>query len=236
MLHKSTKADIRSNAGEYDEGLRSYMLKVYQYMTLALILTGLIAYGVANSKVILSTIYGSPLYWVFAFAPIGVVLYLSVRINSLTFQKAQAWFWTYSALMGISLASIFIVYTGLSIARVFFITAGTFGTMSLYGYTTKKDLTAFGSFLIMGVIGILIASVVNIFVQSSMMYFIISVIGVIVFTGLVAYDTQRIKQVYYAVASDSEARGKAAIMGALSLYIDFINLMIMLLQLMGDRR
>lgn len=234
--YRSVKSASASKAHEYDEGLRSYMMQVYSYMTFALILTGLIAFGVANSKVVLSAVFGTPLHFLVMFAPIGVVLYLSLRINTLSFKQAQSWFWFYSALMGVSLASIFIVYTGLSVARVFFVTAGTFGAMSIYGYTTKRDLTAFGSFLIMGMIGIFFASIVNIFIQSSAMYFIVSVLGVIIFTGLTAYDTQRIKAVYYSVSGDKEALGKAAILGALNLYIDFINLMIMLLNLMGERR
>ena len=168
-------------------------------------------------------------------APLGIVFYMSFGINKMSASKAQTVFWIFAALMGASLSSIFIVYTMPSIARVFFITSATFGAMSLYGYTTKKDLTGWGSFLMMGLIGIIIASIVNIFLKSSAMHFIISIFGVLVFVGLTAYDTQKIKHMYYA--SDSgEVMGKKAVMGALTLYLDFINLFIMLLRLFGQRR
>jgi FtsH-binding integral membrane protein len=173
--------------------------------------------------------------WVVMLAPLAAVFFLSFKINSIKFSTAQAIFWGYAGLMGLSLASIFLVFTGESIARVFFITAGTFGGMSLYGYTTKRDLSQFGSFLFMGLIGIVLASLVNIFLGSTMLQFVISVIGVLVFTGLTAYDTQRIKELYSAV-DDSEIFGKKALMGALTLYLDFINLFIMLMQILGNRR
>ena len=168
-------------------------------------------------------------------APLGFVFYLSARVHKMSLSSAQITFWIFSAIMGLSLASIFIVYTQASIARVFFISSGTFAAMSLYGYTTKKDLTKLGGFLFMGLIGIIIASLVNLFFQSSAVHFAISVIGVLVFVGLTAYDTQRIKEMYYAGDSES-ARGKKALMGALRLYLDFINLFIMLLRLFGQRR
>jgi FtsH-binding integral membrane protein len=168
-------------------------------------------------------------------APLGIVMYLSFGIAKMSASKAQSTFWVFAALMGASLASIFIVYTQMSIARVFFITSGTFGAMSIYGYTTKRDLTKLGSFLMMGLFGIIIASVVNIFMKSTMMYFVISILGVLIFVGLTAYDTQKIKNRY--LASDSgELMGKKAVMGALTLYLDFINLFIMLLRLFGQRR
>jgi FtsH-binding integral membrane protein len=168
-------------------------------------------------------------------APLGIVMYMSFGISKMSASKAQMAFWIFAALMGASLASIFVVYTQMSIARVFFITAGTFGAMSIYGYTTKKDLTKLGSFLMMGLFGIIIASVVNIFMKSSMMYFVISILGVLIFVGLTAYDTQKIKNMY--LASDSgELMGKKAVMGALTLYLDFINLFLMLLRLFGQRR
>ncbi|NQV20517.1 MAG: Bax inhibitor-1/YccA family protein [Rhodospirillales bacterium] len=220
---------------DIDEGLRAYMLQVYNYMASGLLLTGIVAYAAASSDAVMGAIYGTPLQWVVMLAPLGFVIFLSARIHKMSFSTAQTTYWIYAGVMGLSLAYIFLVYTGASVARVFFITAGTFGAMSLYGYTTKRDLTKFGSFLFMGLIGIIIASVVNIFLQSTMMHFVISVIGVLVFVGLTAYDTQNIKEVYYEHDS-SEVAGKKAIMGALRLYLDFINLFILLLQLFGDRR
>ena len=182
-----------------------------------------------------NSIYNSGLAWVVMLAPLGVVLYMSFGINKMSASKAQTVFWIFAALMGISLSSIFVVYTETSITRVFFITAGTFGAMSIYGYTTKRDLTKLGSFLIMGLIGIIIASLVNIFLKSSMMYFVISILGVLIFVGLTAYDTQKIKNMY-AASDTGEIMGKKAVMGALTLYLDFINLFIMLLRLFGQRR
>ena len=218
-----------------DEGLRAYMLRVYNYMASGLLLTGIIAYVTASSPAMMNAIYGTPLQWVVILAPLGFVFFLSARIQKMSFSAAQTTYWIYAGMMGLALAYIFVVFTGASVARVFFITAGTFGAMSLYGYTTKRDLTKLGSFLFMGLIGIIIASVVNIFLQSTMMHFVISVIGVLVFVGLTAYDTQKIKEIYYE-GDSSEVSGKKAIMGALRLYLDFINLFIMLLQLFGDRR
>ena len=217
-----------------DEGLRSYMLKVYNYMASGLALTGIVAFGVANTPVLMNAIFGTPLLWVVMLAPLGMVFFLGARINRMSVAAAQATFWIFAVLMGMSLASIFVVYTGTSIARVFFITAGVFGAMSLYGYTTKRDLTGWGSFLFMGLIGIIIASIVNWFLASSALEFAISVIGVLVFVGLTAYDTQKIKEMY--AQSDSAALlSKKAIMGALRLYLDFINLFLMLLRLFGNR-
>ena len=231
-----------------DEGLRAYMLKVYNYMTTGLLLTGLVAYFFGKASIITNELgqiigitsigamlFGSPLKWVVMLAPLGFVFYLSAKINKMSVSSAQITFWIFSAIMGLSLASIFIVYTQASIARVFFISSGTFAAMSLYGYTTKKDLTKLGGFLFMGLIGIIIASLVNLFFQSSALHFAISVIGVLVFVGLTAYDTQSIKNMYYAGDSESVG-GKKALMGALRLYLDFINLFIMLLRLFGQRR
>ncbi|HIA60170.1 MAG TPA: Bax inhibitor-1/YccA family protein [Pelagibacterales bacterium] len=231
-----------------DEGLRAYMLKVYNYMTTGLLLTGLVAYFFGKASIVTgemgqivgvtsigALLFGSPLKWVVMLAPLGFVFYLSARINKMSVSSAQITFWIFSAIMGLSLASIFIVYTQASIARVFFISSGTFAAMSLYGYTTKKDLTKLGGFLFMGLIGIIIASLVNLFFQSSALHFAISVIGVLVFVGLTAYDTQSIKNMYYAGDSESVG-GKKALMGALRLYLDFINLFIMLLRLFGQRR
>ena len=231
-----------------DEGLRAYMLKVYNYMTTGLLFTGLVAYFFGKASIVSnevgqiigitplgSMLFNSPLKWLVMLAPLGLVFYISARLHKMSLSNAQITFWIFSAIMGLSLASIFIVYTQASIARVFFISSGTFAAMSLYGYTTKKDLTKLGGFLFMGLIGIIIASLVNLFFQSSALHFAISVIGVLVFVGLTAYDTQRIKEMYHAGDSESVG-GKKALMGALRLYLDFINLFIMLLRLFGQRR
>jgi FtsH-binding integral membrane protein len=229
----------------YDAGLRAHMLRVYNLMAGALALTGLVAYFVANTPVLLNAIYQvnaqgalapTLLGWVVMLAPLAMVFFLSFRIQQMSQGTAQLTFWAYAALVGASLASIFLLYTGASIALTFFVTAATFGAMSLYGYTTKRDLTGFGNFLFMGLIGILIASLVNIFFQSAAVTFVVSVLGVLIFTGLTAWDTQKIKQTYYAVGGDVAVAGKAAIMGALSLYLDFLNIFLFLLRFMGDRR
>ena len=220
---------------EIDEGLRSYMLRVYNYMASGLALTGIVAYAVSSSPEAMHAIFGTPLFWLVVLAPLGLVFFLSARINAIQASTAQALFWVYSALMGVSLASIFVVYTGESIARVFFISAASFAGLSLYGYTTKRDLTGFGSFLMIGLIGIIIAGLVNIFLQSSGLQFAISVIGVLVFAGLTAYDTQSIKEIYFA-GDDGAVATKKSVMGALRLYLDFLNLFLMLLQLFGNRR
>jgi hypothetical protein len=218
-----------------DEGLRSFMLSVYNYMGLGLALTGVVAYLVAATPALYVPIFTTPLKWVVMLAPLGFVFFLSARIQKMSLSTAQLTFWAFAAVMGLSLASIFLVFTGASIARVFFITAGTFGAMSLYGYTTKRDLSGWGSFLFMGLIGIIIAMVVNIFLASAALQFAISVIGVLVFVGLTAYDTQRIKEMYYELDA-SDVAGRKAIMGALSLYLDFINMFVMLLHLFGTAR
>mgnify|MGYP001440012821 CR=1 FL=1 len=231
-----------------DEGLRAYMLKVYNFMATGVLLTGIIALISFKISVVTNasgeitgfTSFGNALFfsglkWIVMLAPLGIVFYMSFGIRKMSSAKAQTVFWVFAALMGLSLSWILLVYTGVSVARVFFITSATFGAMSIYGYTTKRDLTKFGSFLMMGLIGIIIASVVNIFMKSTMMYFIISILGVLIFVGLTAYDTQKIKNMY--MASDSgEIIGKKAVMGALTLYLDFINLFIMLLRLFGQRR
>ena len=234
MIDRNFSTATKSEA-QVDQGLRSYMLRVYNYMATGLGLTGLTAYFVAITPSLFNAIYGTPLYWLVALAPLGFVFYLSARLHKISFATAQTVFWIFSGVMGLSMAYIFIAFTGASIARVFFITAGTFAGMSLYGYTTKKDLSGWGSFLFMGLIGIIIASIVNIFLKSPMLYYVISWIGVLVFIGLTAYDTQRIKELYYA-SDTAEISGKKAIMGALKLYLDFINLFIMLLHLFGQRR
>ncbi|MCX7320376.1 MAG: Bax inhibitor-1/YccA family protein [Bradyrhizobiaceae bacterium] len=237
-----------------DAGLRSYMLRIYNYMTIGLAITGFAALGVYMGAVtdasnavarVGSThlsafgyyMFASPLKWVFIAAPLVMVFAISFGINRLKPATAQIMFWAFAALMGVSLSSIFLVYTHTSIVRVFFITAASFGALSLYGYTTKRDMTGMGSFLLMGLFGIIIASIVNIFVASSMLQFIVSVVGVLIFAGLTAYDTQRLKNDYiYGYASQGgDIAERAAITGALSLYLNFINLFTLLLQLLGQK-
>jgi len=217
-----------------DAGLRAYMQCVYGYMAGGLALTGIVAYAAAASG-FYQAIAATPLIWIVMLAPLGFVLVLSFGIQRMTAATAMVLFWIYAAVMGLSLGGIFLVFTGASIARVFFITAATYAAMSLYGYTTRSDLSGFGSFLLMGLIGIVIASIVNIFVGSSALQFAVSVIGVLVFVGLTAYDTQRIKQMYLE-SDTAEIADKKAVLGALALYLDFINLFMMLLQLFGQRR
>ena len=218
---------------QVDEGLRSYMLRVYNYMGSGLALTGIVAYVVAHTG-LYQALFGSGIGFVVMFAPLGIVFFMGAKIRTMKQSTAQTLFWAFSILMGASLSYIFLTYTATSIVRVFFITAATFGAMSLYGYTTKRSLARWGSFLFMGLIGVIIAMVVNIFMQSEFMQYVISVVGVLVFTGLTAYDTQRIKQTY--VETDGQAvMTKKAIMGALNLYLNFINLFIMLLHLFGGR-
>lgn len=223
-----------ASQAEFDAGLRQHMLQVYNYMMLGLALTGIVAYLVGTTPALYQPIFGTPLKWVVMLAPLAFVFFFSFRIQSMSAATAQLTFWAFCAVMGLSMASIFLVFTGASIARVFFITAAMFGAASLYGYTTKADLTKFGSFLFMGLIGIIIASLVNLFVGSSALQFAVSVIGVIVFTGLAAYDTQMIKETY-AEHAGIEANNKLAVFGALSLYLSFINLFQMLLMLFGQR-
>jgi hypothetical protein len=236
-MNNRTNLSFASTASKttYDVGLRTYMVKVYNFMSIALGISGAVAFLVSSSPALMSLFFGTPLAWVVMLAPLGFVFFFSYKLASISAEKAKAYLWIYSALMGLSLSTIFVVYTGASIARVFFISASVFGAMSLYGYSTKKDLTNFGSFLIMGLIGIMIASIINIFLKSSAFEFAISLIGVFVFIGLTAYDTQRIKQAYYQTG-DEEMTSKMAVMGALNLYMDFINLFLMLLRFFGDRR
>lgn len=231
----------RSDAA-IDEGLRAYMLKVYNLMALGLAITGLAAWGAFQLAVDPSgqltafgaLIYASAFRWVVILAPLALVFFLSFRVHTMSVSAAQTTFWVYAALVGLSLSTIFLVYTGTSIVRTFFITATAFGALSLYGYTTRRNLSAMGSFLVMGLFGIIIAMLVNLFLQSSALQFAISVIGVLVFAGLTAYDTQQIKEMYYE--GDGEAvAGRKAIMGALRLYLDFINLFMFLLQFLGNR-
>lgn len=219
----------------YDAGLRAYMVKVYNFMSIALGISGAVAFMVSSSPALMGAIFGTPLAWVVMLAPLGFVIFLGAKMQTVSAEKAKNYLWIFAGLMGVSLSTIFVAYTNASIARVFFISAATFGSMSLYGYTTKKDLTGMGSFLFMGLIGLIIASIVNIFLKSSALDFALSAIGVLIFIGLTAYDTQRIKQNYYRSA-DSDMTSKLAVMGALSLYMDFINLFLMMLRMFGDRR
>jgi hypothetical protein len=241
-----------------DEGLRAYMLGVYNYMAIGLAITGIVAYFIAQMAVTPDvaaaavvngkplafkgvyltefgrTLFFSPLKWVLFLAPLALVFLFAARINRMSIPAAQATFWIYAALVGASIASIFLVYTQGSIARVFFITAASFGALSLWGYTTKKDLSGWGSFLFIGLVGVVIASIVNIFVGSTALQFAVSVIGVLVFAGLTAYDTQQIKEQYYE-GDDQLTAGRKSIMGALSLYLNFLNMFLMLLSLFGNR-
>ena len=234
---------VRSGAGVrvegIDQGLRAFMLGVYNNMALGLAITGLVAYGTAQfaatNEAFAQTLYASPLRWVIMLAPLAFVFGLSAMVHRMHPATARLVFFAFAAVMGLSLSSIFLVFTDTSIARTFFVTAASFGALSLWGYTTKRDLSAWGSFLIMGVVGIIIAMIVNIFLASSALQFAISAIGVLIFSGLTAYDTQRLKHTYDIVAGDAVAAGRASIIGALQLYLDFINLFMFLLQFMGNR-
>ncbi|HML08164.1 MAG TPA: Bax inhibitor-1/YccA family protein [Xanthobacteraceae bacterium] len=242
----TARPGYRADRVAIDAGLRAYMIRVYNYMTAGVALTGLVAWFTFSAAVTQTgaglqltpfghMLFASPLMWVLVLAPLGLVMVMSFGINRLSAGTALTIFFVYAGLLGLSLASIFLVYTGASITRVFFISAATFGAMSLYGYTTQRDLTGVGSFMFMGLIGIIIASLVNIFLQSSALYWAISVIGVVIFVGLTAYDTQTIKEMYSPM-DDGTVAGRKAVMGALRLYLDFINLFLMMLRLFGDRR
>lgn len=223
-----------ARAAELDVGLRAYMQKVFGLMAAGTALTGLVAYFGAVSGIYVQ-LAQTPLIWVVVFSPLVFAFIFGMRIHAMRASTAQMLFWAFSALMGLSLSYVFLAYTGTSIARTFFIAAATFAGMALYGYTTKRDLSAMGSFLMMGVIGLIVASIVNIFLVSSALHWTISIIGVLVFTGLTAYDAQRIKEMYYA-GDGAEIATKKAVMGALQLYLDFINLFVFLLQFLGERR
>ena len=243
-----------AEAGAVDAGLRAYMLRVYNYMLVGLLLTGLTAYSVYSTATTVDhaaaaatlkngvmltsfgvTLYTTPLQWLFMLAPLGAVIYINARLRRMSVGGAQAAFWIFAGLMGISFSTIFMIYATASIAQVFFITAAAFGGLSLYGYTTKRDLSPIGSFLIMGVWGLVIAMFVNFFLMSPMIMWVMSVAGVGIFAGLTAYDTQRIKEMY-AVGDDGTLAAKKSIMGALGLYLDFINMFQFLLFLFGGRR
>lgn len=222
------------SAALFDEGLRQHMLRVYNYMGAGLVLTGLVAFVVSSIPALYVPIFSTPLKWVVMLAPLAFVFFFSFRIQTMSASAAQTTFWAFCAVMGLSLASVFLVFTGTSIARTFFIAATMFGATSLYGYVTKRDLSQFGSFLVMGLIGVIIASIVNLFLGSSALQFAISVIGIAVFVGLTAWDTQNIKE-QYAENFDQESQQKLAVFGALSLYLNFVNIFQLLLYFTGER-
>jgi len=227
-----------------DEGLRSYMLSIYNYMASGVLLTGIIALMVSSNTAVMSVFFTegangrfgpTMLGWVAMLSPLAMVLVMNFGVNKLSETALKGTFWAYCSLMGVSLSTIFLAYTGASIATTFFVSAASFGALSLYGYTTKKDLSAFGKFLFMGLVGIIIASIANMFLKSSGLDLAVSILGVLIFAGFTAYDTQRLKELYYQVQG-SEMAGKTAVLGALTLYLDFINLFLFLLRFMGDRR
>ena len=244
--HKPSVEIVGRAAADVDQGLRSYMIRVFNHMGLGLLLTAAVAWLVANNDSLLGLLYNiniqehtatlSGLGWIVALAPLIMIFAFNHVVRTKSLGTVQAMFWLFSAVMGASLASVFLLYTAASMTRVFLITAATFGAMSLYGYTTKRDLTKLGSFLFMGLIGLIIASIVNIFMQSPAVYWALSYLGVAIFVGLTAFDVQKIKENYYALHHSDEMAHKAAISGALSLYLDFINLFLYLLRIMGDRR
>ena len=242
MNNNRFMASSNAQASQIDVGLRAYMLGVYNHMTTALAITGFFALGlsflVGPSVYELTsfgqTLYGGPLKWLVMLAPLAMVFYISAKLNSISASKARNLFYIYSGLMGLSLSSLLLVYTNESVVRVFFITSAAFASLSIYGYTTKKNLSAFGSFLIMGVFGIIIASIVNIFLASEGLAFMISILGVLIFAGLTAYDTQKIKNMYLA-GDDIEVSGKKSVIGALTLYLDFILMFQFLLMFLGNR-
>ncbi len=237
-MHSGSKDyNIASGAITRDEGLRQYMVAVYRYMGLALFVTAIVAFFTSQSPALMAAIFGTPLQYLVMFAPLMLVIWLNSRLDNMSKSSAQLGLFAFSAIMGISLSSIFLVYTSISIARTFLVSASVFGVMSIYGHVTKRDLTSMGSFMIMGVWGILIAGIVNLFMQSPMIDFITSVFGVVIFTGLTAYDTQMIKDnYYYNNGSYGDVLHQVAINGALRLYLDFINLFISLLRLFGNRK
>ncbi|MBN2631509.1 MAG: Bax inhibitor-1/YccA family protein [Rhodobacteraceae bacterium] len=230
-------AGAGARAAQIDEGLRAHMNKVYGLMSVGMLLTGGVAWAVGTNDAMVQAIFGTPIKWVVMFAPLLMVFAFGALINRLSVAAAQLFFYVYAAAMGLSISFIFAAYTGVSIAQTFFVTAIAFASLSLYGYTTKKDLSGMGTFLLMGLIGLIVASIVNIFLASSALAFAVSVIGVLIFAGLTAYDTQSIKTEYveHAMSMDQDWLGKSAIMGALRLYLDFINMFMFLLSFLGNR-
>lgn len=233
-----TRAGTQTRS-DIDEGLRSYMLGIYNYMATAIGVTGVAAFGTAtwatNNPAVANALYNSPLKWVIMIAPLAFVMVISFGINKLSKSSATAIFYAFAAVMGVSMSWIFLVYNIPSIVQTFFVTAAAFASLSLYGYTTKRSLSGMGSFLLMGLFGLIIASIVNIFLQSGALAFAVNVIGVLIFAGLTAYDTQRLKHTYDVVAGNAEAVAKSSILGALSLYLNFVNMFMFLLSFLGNR-
>ncbi len=249
MNQQSERGGYHQSNAASDAGLRAYMLGVYNYMAGGVFLTGAVAYATFAAAIVQSSdigriglsefghvLYESPVKWAVMLAPLAIVFFLSSQANTLSVGAAQGGFWLFSAAMGMSLSSIFLVYTGASIAQMLFVTSAAFGALSLYGYTTRTSLSSLGTFLLMGLFGLVMAALLNIWLQSSALKFAVSAIGVLVFAGLTAYDTQRIKDGYFEVSGDIAATSKAAVLGALSLYLDFINMFTMLLSLFGERK
>lgn len=235
MAYENRTVQRSGQFAAFEEGLRGFMQRVFVYMGLGLAVTGLAAFFAVTNPSLQAFLFAPGMSWVILLAPLALVMFLSFRINSMSFSAAQTTYWIYAALMGLSLTPVLMMYQIESVARIFFITASVFGSMALYGYTTKKDLTSMGSFMLMGLIGVIVASLVNIFMQSNMMTLVTSALSVIIFTGLTAYDVQKLKDIYYQ-ADTPETSGKMAVMGALTLYLDFINLFLALLRLFGNRR
>lgn len=231
-----TMSHARSMDMSMDQGLRTFMLGIYNHMMVAMGITGTIAYFSSQSPALMQMIYTTPLRWVVMFAPLGFVFFLASRVYKMSPSAARGWFYAFAAVMGLSLSWIFQVYAGIAITQIFFMTAAMFGALSLWGYTTKKDISGWGSFLIMGVIGIIIASVVNIFLASSAVQFAVSVLGLLIFAGLTAYDTQKLKHTYYAIGADATMAARVSVMGALTLYLDFLNMFMFMLSLFGGSR
>ena len=225
----------RPSGAVFDEGLRQHMLRVYNYMGIGLVVTGLVAFFVASTPALYVPIFQTPLKWVVMLAPLAFIFFFSFRMDRMTAAAARGTFFAFAAVMGASLSTLLIRYTGASVVQVFFITAAAFGSLSLWGYTTRRSLSGMGSFLIMGLVGLILASIVNIFVASSVLQFGISVIGVLIFAGLTAYDTQKLKEMYLYGNLDTEAAAKVSVFGALTLYLDFINMFQFLLALVGNR-
>ena len=237
MAEYQTAKNYVDTSQSIDVGLRAHMNKVYGLMAVAMIITGAVAFAVGTTPTLVKAIFGTWLQWVVMLAPLGVVFMFGAKIHSMSVATAQLVFWVFAALIGLSISYIFVVYTGISIAQTFFTTAIAFAALSLYGYTTKRDLTAMGSFLFIGLVGIIVASIANWFLQSPVMHLAISAIGVLIFAGLTAYDTQNIKNTYiqFRSAYGEEYAEKMGIMGALSLYLNFLNMFMFLLQFMGNR-
>ena len=230
-------SNVRFQSAYYSVGLRNYLVKVYNYMAMALGLTGIVAFFVSSSSALMSAIYNTPLHWVVMFAPIGLVFLMSYKLNVFSFQTVLTVFFSFAALMGVSISYIFLVYTSASIAKVFFISSSMFGIMAWYGNVTKKDLSQFGTFLFMGLVGIVLASLVNLFLHSGPLHFAISIVAVVLFTGMTAYDAQRIKDVYYKFNYGTDVSvNKMAILGATTLYFNYVNIFLSLLNLQGERR